>query len=127
MYTPPTPSRSDRRRDAEAARAGPLIPPMPGGLTDDPPMLKPDEEWREVEIVIEDKGPDYAHACTVESNDAIQQQHHVVETKLVWPNTAGAGAPLGQFPFYVIKFTEEKQACVVTPLYVGERVGGGGG
>ena len=117
LHIPPNRSGYGRMRDAEAARAGPLhlTPPMP--------MPKPDSEWKEVDIVIEDKGSDFAHACTVESNAAIQQQH-VVETTLVWPNAGSAREPLGQYPFYVVQFTEEKKARVVTPLYIGQRVDG---
>ena len=73
-----------------------------------------------MEVVIEDQGPDYAG--TVESNAAFERQHVPVETTLLWPNAASAGTPLGQNPYYVVKFTEEKKARVISPLYLCERV-----
>ena len=52
---------------------------------------------------------------------AVQEGPKVVQTLLVWPDLASAEADKFAHPFYVIKFTADKMAVVVTPVSEGPK------
>ena len=119
-FTLPKPNLTTSEKSTKQAKK--TLAKEPAAATAQPVPVFKTEEWQEVEVVIEDQGPEYAG--TVESNmlPLSDSMHVPVETTLLWPNAASAGTPLGQNPYYVVKFTEEKKARVISPLYLCERV-----